>query len=99
VLDTVIGAARAVLGSAGTDAHPDTHFTDLGGDSLWALTFSNLLAELLGVDLSVGVIVSPASNLGQIARQIEADQPEHGYRRSCKLAIIRRAVAAGVRLS
>jgi fatty acid CoA ligase FadD9 len=74
VLANVIGAARSVLGSAGADVDPEAHFTDLGGDSLSALTFSNLLAELLGVEVSVGVIVSPTSSLGQIADHIEADR-------------------------
>jgi fatty acid CoA ligase FadD9 len=74
VLDTVIGAARVVLGSAGAEVDADAHFTDLGGDSLSALTFSTLLAELLGLEVSVGVIVSPASNLGQIADYIEAER-------------------------
>ena len=74
VLDTVIGAARAVLGTAGADVDADAQFTDLGGDSLSALTFSTLLAELLGVEVSVGVIVSPASDLSQIADSIEAER-------------------------
>jgi fatty acid CoA ligase FadD9 len=74
VLDTVIGAARAVLGSPDAEVDADAHFTDLGGDSLSALTFSTLLAELLGVEVSVGVIVSPAANLGQIADYVEAER-------------------------
>src|SRR6202041_3351668 len=73
VLATVIGAARAVLGS-GADVDSDAHFTDLGGDSLSALTFSNLLQELLGVEVSVGVIVSPASDLSQVADYIETER-------------------------
>jgi len=74
VLDTVIGAARVVLGSPSDDVDANAHFTELGGDSLSALTFSNLLAELLGVEVSVGVIVSPTSDLSQIADYIEADR-------------------------
>ncbi|HVR00468.1 MAG TPA: carboxylic acid reductase [Mycobacterium sp.] len=74
VLDTVIGAARAVLGSGGADVDSDAHFTDLGGDSLSALTFSNLLQELLGVEVSVGVIVSPANDLRQVADYIETER-------------------------
>jgi fatty acid CoA ligase FadD9 len=74
VLNTVIGAARAVLGSGADDVDSDAHFTDLGGDSLSALTFSNLLEELFGVEVSVGVLVSPASNLRQIADYIETER-------------------------
>jgi fatty acid CoA ligase FadD9 len=74
VLDTVIRAARVALGAPGDDVNADAHFTDLGGDSLSALTFSNLLQELLEVEVSVGVIVSPAGDLSQIADYIEAER-------------------------
>jgi fatty acid CoA ligase FadD9 len=74
VLDTVVRAAGVVLGAPGDDVDANAHFTDLGGDSLSALTFSNLLAELLGVEVSVGVIVSPAGDLSQIADYIEAER-------------------------
>jgi fatty acid CoA ligase FadD9 len=74
VLNTVIGAARAVLGSGDADIDSGAHFTDLGGDSLSALTFSNLLEELLGVEVSVGVIVSPANDLSQVADYIETER-------------------------
>src|ERR1700730_10130276 len=42
VLQTVSRAAAAMLGTATTDLSPNAHFTDLGGDSLSALTFGNL---------------------------------------------------------
>lgn len=74
VLDTVIGAARVVLGSPDDNVNANAHFTDLGGDSLSALTFSNLLEELLGIEVSVGVIVSPANDLRQVADYIEAER-------------------------
>ncbi|MEV0669949.1 carboxylic acid reductase [Mycobacterium sp. NPDC050441] len=74
VLDTVSRAAGALLGAAATDLAPDAHFTDLGGDSLSALTFSNLLHEIFGVDVPVGVIVSPATDLSGIADYIEAQR-------------------------
>jgi fatty acid CoA ligase FadD9 len=74
VVDTVTRAAHALLGSAGDDLDPDVHFTDLGGDSLSALTFSNLLQEIFGVEVPVGVIIGPASNLGQLADYVEAER-------------------------
>ena len=61
VLETVSRAAGALLGAAAGDLQPDAHFTDLGGDSLSALTFGNLLREIFDVDVPVGVIVSPAT--------------------------------------
>ena len=70
--------------SAGPRAHcsapppptsqPDAQFTDLGGDSLSALTFANLLHEIFDVDVPVGVIVSPASDLAAIAAYVEAQR-------------------------
>jgi fatty acid CoA ligase FadD9 len=60
------------LGAAAGDLSPDAHFTDLGGDSLSALTFGNLLREVFDVDVPVGVIVSPANDLAAIAGYIEA---------------------------
>jgi fatty acid CoA ligase FadD9 len=73
VLETITRAAGALLGAAAADLHPDAQFTDLGGDSLSALTFANLLHEIYGVDVPVGVIVSPASDLAGIADYIEAE--------------------------
>ncbi|MCV7253204.1 thioester reductase domain-containing protein [Mycobacterium hackensackense] len=49
-------------------------FTDLGGDSLSALTFGNLLQEIFGVEVPVSVIVSPASDLATIAAHIETQR-------------------------
>ncbi|MDF3336329.1 carboxylic acid reductase [Mycolicibacterium septicum] len=79
VLDTVSRAAGALLGAAASDLAPDAHFTDLGGDSLSALTFSNLLHEIFDVDVPVGVIVSPATDLAGIAGYIDAQR--HGSKR------------------
>jgi fatty acid CoA ligase FadD9 len=74
VIDTLTRATRAVLGSAGDDLDPDAHFTDLGGDSLSALSFSNLLQEIFGVEVPVGVIIGPATNLAQLAEYIKAER-------------------------
>ena len=74
VLQTVIRAAAALLGAATTELTPDAHFTDLGGDSLSALTFGNLLREIFDIDVQVGVIVSPANDLQAIAGYIESER-------------------------
>ncbi|OBJ59962.1 carboxylic acid reductase [Mycobacterium sp. 1423905.2] len=74
VLQTVTRAAAAMLGTAASDLSPEAHFTDLGGDSLSALTFGNLLREIFDIDVPVGVIVSPASDLQAIANYIEAER-------------------------
>jgi fatty acid CoA ligase FadD9 len=80
VLETVSRAAGALLGAASADAAPDAQFTDLGGDSLSALTFANLLHDIFDVDVPVGVIVSPASDLAAIAAYVE-DQRSGGSKR------------------
>ncbi|WP_234792580.1 carboxylic acid reductase, partial [Mycolicibacterium fortuitum] len=74
VVETVSRAAGALLGAAASDLGPDAHFTDLGGDSLSALTFGNLLREIFDVDVPVGVIVSPATDLAGIAEYIETQR-------------------------
>ncbi|MBV9722665.1 MAG: carboxylic acid reductase [Mycobacterium sp.] len=74
VLQTISRAAAAMLGAATGEVSPDAHFTDLGGDSLSALTFGNLLREIFDVDVPVGVIVSPASDLQAIATYIEGER-------------------------
>ncbi len=79
VLETVSRAAAAMLGAAKADLTPDAHFTDLGGDSLSALTFGNLLHEIFDCDVPVGVIVSPANDLQAIASYIEGER--HGSKR------------------
>ena len=74
VLQTVGRAAAALLGAASADISPEAHFTDLGGDSLSALTFANLLHEIYDIDVPVGVIVSPATHLADLAAYIETER-------------------------
>src|SRR6478672_3678576 len=71
---TVSRAAGALLGAASVDVAPDAAFTDLGGDSLLALTFADLLHDIFDVEVPVGVIVSPASDLAAIAAYIETER-------------------------
>ncbi|HME48414.1 carboxylic acid reductase [Mycobacterium sp.] len=74
VLETIIRAAGALLVAVDADLQPDAHFTDLGGDSLSALTFANLLHDIFDIDVPVGVIVSPATDLRVLADYIEAER-------------------------
>jgi fatty acid CoA ligase FadD9 len=73
-LETIGRAARALLGVQLSDVQPDAHFTALGGDSLSALTFANLLDEIFDIEVPVGVIVSPAMDLASLAAYIEAER-------------------------
>ncbi|WAC94154.1 carboxylic acid reductase [Mycobacterium sp. Aquia_213] len=71
VLATVSRAVQATLGVPAADVSPEARFIDLGGDSLSALTFSTLLADIYGVDVPVGVVVDPTGDLLRIADHIE----------------------------
>lgn len=72
VIETVSRAVRATLGVAEKDITPEARFTDLGGDSLSALSFSMLLEEIFGLEVPVGVIINPAGDLRLVADFIEA---------------------------
>jgi fatty acid CoA ligase FadD9 len=74
VLQTIRRAAGALLGAKAGDIRPDAHFIDLGGDSLSALTFGKLLHQIFDIDVPVGVIVSPATDLEALAHYIEVQR-------------------------
>jgi fatty acid CoA ligase FadD9 len=71
VFDTVARAVKATLGISST-LRPEMSFEGLGGDSLSALSFSMLLEEIFGVDVPVGVVISPTSSLQRLADHIQA---------------------------
>jgi fatty acid CoA ligase FadD9 len=71
VLATVSKAVQATLGVPAADVSPEARFADLGGDSLSALTFSTLLADIYGVEVPVGVVIDPTADLLRIADHIE----------------------------
>jgi fatty acid CoA ligase FadD9 len=71
VLATVSKAVQATLGVPAADVSPEARFIDLGGDSLSALSFSTLLADIYGVDVPVGVVVDPTGDLLKIADHVE----------------------------
>ncbi|WP_250301403.1 carboxylic acid reductase [Streptomyces sp. A 4/2] len=74
VLETVTRAAQALLGCSHTALGADARFTDLGGDSLSALSFSQLMKEIFHIEVPVGVVISPANDLSRLARYIEAER-------------------------
>jgi fatty acid CoA ligase FadD9 len=81
VLATVTKAVQATLGVPSGDVSPEARFIDLGGDSLSALTFSTLLADIYGVEVPVGVVVDPTGDLLAVADHIErhrvSDKPNY----------------------
>ncbi|MFE9611056.1 carboxylic acid reductase [Streptomyces sp. NPDC006012] len=72
VLETVQRAARALLAGATAEVSPAAHFRDLGGDSLSAVSLSDLLHDTFGIRVPVDVIISPAHDLRQLAAYVEA---------------------------
>ncbi|MGH3725791.1 MAG: carboxylic acid reductase, partial [Mycobacterium sp.] len=78
VLDTVQRAATALLGLSTGEVSPDAHFIDLGGDSLSALSFSDLLRDIFAVEIPVGDIVSAANDLTAISRIIDKHRAADG---------------------
>ncbi|MER6499328.1 carboxylic acid reductase [Streptomyces sp. NPDC001455] len=85
VPETVARAAQALLGRWDTDPSADAHFTDLGGDSLSALSFSQLMKEIFRVEVPVGVVISPVNDLARVARYIEAERESGTKRPTCAL--------------
>ncbi|MFI8887612.1 carboxylic acid reductase [Streptomyces sp. NPDC053813] len=80
VLETVTRAAQALLGCPGTALDAGAHFTDLGGDSLSALSFSQLLKEIFHIEVPVGVVISPAHDLARLASYIEEQRASGAQR-------------------
>jgi len=74
ILETVTRAVQATLGLAPAGVRCDGRFIDLGGDSLSALSFSNLLRDIFGIEVPVGVIIDPTSDLAQLADYIESQR-------------------------
>lgn len=80
VITTVVRAAEALLGLPDGPPAPEASFIDLGGDSLSALNFSNLLRDIFDVEVPVGTLIGPTTDLSQIAHAIESER-ESGTRR------------------
>lgn len=72
VVDTVLRAAAALVGGMASVPTPDMHLTEVGGDSLSALSLSALLQDVFDVEVPVSVLVDPTTDLGGIARYIES---------------------------
>ncbi|GAC1403211.1 MAG: thioester reductase domain-containing protein [Mycobacterium sp.] len=81
VPDTVRRALQATLGCSPAQVRADARFTDLGGDSLSALTLSKLLEEIFDIEVPVGVLIDPTGDLEQLTNYIEK-QRHTGSKRS-----------------
>jgi fatty acid CoA ligase FadD9 len=74
VAATIARAVQATLGLDAADVSLEARFIDLGGDSLSALTFSRLLADIFGVDVPVGVVIDPTGDLLSIGNYLERER-------------------------
>lgn len=73
-LETLRQAAATLLGTSASAVTPASHYTDLGGDSLSALTFAELLRDIFSLDIPVALIISPATDFESLAAYIEAQR-------------------------
>jgi fatty acid CoA ligase FadD9 len=80
VEETVARAVRATLGVEDVDLSNNYSFAQLGGDSLSALSYSQLLEEIYGVEVPVSVINNPAGSLRQLTGYIERAR-SNGFQR------------------
>jgi fatty acid CoA ligase FadD9 len=71
VLETVLRTVAVTLSVPVEQLNPELHFTDLGGDSLSALSLSNHLGEIFGFEVPVSVVINAANDLAGIARHID----------------------------
>ena len=71
VQETVARAVQATLGIEDVDLSNSCSFAELGGDSLSALSCSQLLEEIYGIEIPVSVINNPAGSLQQLTGYIE----------------------------
>jgi len=67
VVESVCAATGALLGGLSDDVLPTSKFTDLGGDSLSALTLASTLEGIFAIPVPVGVIISPDGDMQSIA--------------------------------
>ncbi|WP_406280796.1 carboxylic acid reductase [Embleya sp. NBC_00896] len=69
-LDAVLAAVQITLGYPSASVRPEADFTDLGGDSLSAHTFSTVLEQIFDIEVPVQVVFGPTSTLTRIADYI-----------------------------
>ncbi|WP_432150467.1 carboxylic acid reductase [Streptomyces sp. bgisy029] len=70
-VETVQRAARALMSTATSAIGPGTRFREIGGDSMSAVTFSDLLLDIFGIRVPVDLIISRGTDLGRIAAHVE----------------------------
>ncbi|MFV9650411.1 carboxylic acid reductase [Pseudomonas citrulli] len=74
IVETVARAIEATLGIEVLDPYTQASFTELGGDSLSALSCSVLLEDIYQIEVPASVINHPTGNLQQVVQYIERAQ-------------------------
>ncbi len=97
VLETVRRAVAVTLGITATQLNPHLHFTDLGGDSLSALSLSNHLSEIFGLEVPVSVVINAANDLAGIADHV--DRLRSGDQKRSTFASVHGAAAKEIHAS
>jgi fatty acid CoA ligase FadD9 len=69
--ERVAGALKATLGLAELDPSGEQTYSDLGGDSLGALSLSLLLEEMFGTEIPVSLLLGPNASVDGIARTVD----------------------------
>jgi fatty acid CoA ligase FadD9 len=72
VPERVVGAVAATLSTDRIDLANRSTFSELGGDSLGAMSLSTLLTSMFGVEVPVNAILSPAGNVASWSKMISS---------------------------
>lgn len=72
VIETVIRAVAATLGIPTDDVDPASRFVDLGGDSMAAVSFTDVLSSAFGIEVPSNVVLNPTGDLERIAAFVSA---------------------------
>lgn len=75
-VDTVVEVVTALLDLAPDEVGGASRFTDLGGDSLTAVTLGNTLLDTFHTQVPVGVLTSPSLDLAGIAAYIDGRESD-----------------------
>ena len=74
--DKVLRAVGIVLGIDHIERRADASFAQLGGDSIAAVTLSELLEDACGISMSAGSILDPSASLESLVARLQ--EPEGG---------------------
>jgi fatty acid CoA ligase FadD9 len=98
-LERVAGALKANLGLASIDVTNTQSYSDLGGDSLGAVSLTLLLKEIFDVPVPVTAILNPAGSAESLAKYIDNALTSNGEAGALTFAKIHGAASAVIQVS